>query len=230
MIYAVSDFHGCYDKYKALLEKLNLQPEDRLYVLGDVVDRGPDGLKILLDMVKRENVTLLRGNHDETAALILGSALDENCRIKVPGAEEAVAMWLSDGGMPTLEQFFRTLGAEEQKAVLNYIENAPEYAVINVNGKNHLLAHSIPEIEDFEALGGMRGLDSMDFSFNETDYDACYDENVVMVSGHTPTWLIDPACKGRIWKGNNHIAIDCGAVFGNPLGCICLTTGKEFYV
>ena len=40
MTYAVSDIHGCYDKYKALLEKLDLKEDDRLYVLGDVVDRS----------------------------------------------------------------------------------------------------------------------------------------------------------------------------------------------
>ena len=34
----------------------------------------------------------------------------------------------------------------------------------------------------------------------------------------------------RIYKKNNHIAIDCGAVYGNRLGCICLDTMEEFYV
>lgn len=40
MIYVVSDIHGCYDKYQELLKKLNLGPDDTLYVLGDVIDRG----------------------------------------------------------------------------------------------------------------------------------------------------------------------------------------------
>ena len=229
MIYAISDIHGAFDKYQALLEKLNLQPDDRLYVLGDVVDRGPDGPKILLDMMKRDNVTFIRGNHDESAAIILGSVLDENARLKVPEAAETVALWLTDGGEPTLRQYFLELAADERKSVLDYVKKAPQYALLRIDGKVHLLAHSIPEIRDFNAQGGMRGLDAMDFSFNRADYGVCYDENVVMVSGHTPTGLIDPACKGRIWKGNNHIAIDCGAGYGYPLGCICLTTGEEYY-
>ena len=49
------------------------------------------------------------------------------------------------------------------------------------------------------------------------------------MTGHTPTGLIEKASAGRIYRKNNHIAIDCGAVFGNPLGCICLDTGEEFY-
>ena len=54
--------------------------------------------------------------------------------------------------------------------------------------------------------------------------------DAVIVTGHTPTGFIDPDYTGRIWKGNNHIAIDCGAVFGNPLGYICLDTMEEIYV
>jgi serine/threonine protein phosphatase 1 len=114
--------------------------------------------------------------------------------------------------------------------MLSYIRNSPRYALLEIGGKKYLLAHSIPEIEDFRALGGMQGLDRMDFTFNETDYDCVYDENVIMVSGHSPTGLIDPAFAGRILRRNNHIAIDCGAVFGYPMGCLCLETGEEFYV
>ena len=51
MIYVMSDIHGCYDKYKKMLEKIALSEEDTLYLLGDVVDRGEHGMKILLDIL-----------------------------------------------------------------------------------------------------------------------------------------------------------------------------------
>ena len=50
MIYTISDIHGCYDKYQELLRTIHFSPDDTLYVLGDVIDRGPDGFKTLLDM------------------------------------------------------------------------------------------------------------------------------------------------------------------------------------
>ena len=62
MTYVVSDIHGCYDKYRELLRVIQLQPDDTLYVLGDVIDRGPDGFKILLDMAQRPNVVGLLGD------------------------------------------------------------------------------------------------------------------------------------------------------------------------
>ena len=231
MIYAVSDIHGCYDKYKKLLEKLDLKEDDRLYVLGDVVDRGPDGPKILLDMMKRENVVFLLGNHDEAMELVLHDLRGEDPKLlHDEGALDVLDLWLKDGGVPTLLQFDSELTNREQNLVLRYIRKARKYALLEINGVKHLLAHSIPAYGDYLLDGGMDGLESMDFTFNDTDYDTCYDPEVIMVSGHSPTGLIDPAYDGRILKRNNHIAIDCGAVFGYPLGCICLDTGEEIYV
>lgn len=47
-ICVVSDIHGCYDEYLALVGKASFGG-DILYLLGDIIDRGPKGLKILLD-------------------------------------------------------------------------------------------------------------------------------------------------------------------------------------
>ena len=44
MTYAMSDLHGCYDKYKKMLEKIHFGEDDTLYILGDVVDRGDGGI------------------------------------------------------------------------------------------------------------------------------------------------------------------------------------------
>ena len=53
MRYIVSDIHGCYDQYQMLLEKIQFSEEDELYVLGDVVDRGPEpSRKLLHHMMK----------------------------------------------------------------------------------------------------------------------------------------------------------------------------------
>ena len=71
MTYVMSDLHGCYEAYRSMLEKIHFGMDDTLYILGDTVDRGPDGMKLLLDMMERHNVTVLRGNHDHTAWLML---------------------------------------------------------------------------------------------------------------------------------------------------------------
>ena len=71
MIYAMSDLHGCYDKYIKMLEKIRFNENDTLYILGDIVDRGDGGIKILQDMMTRRNVFCIRGNHDYLAYRLL---------------------------------------------------------------------------------------------------------------------------------------------------------------
>ena len=53
MIYVMSDLHGEYDKYLAMLKKIKFSDADELYILGDVVDRGKKPVEILQDMSMR---------------------------------------------------------------------------------------------------------------------------------------------------------------------------------
>lgn len=47
MIYVMSDIHGEYEKYIKMLELINFSDEDELYILGDIVDRGKEPVKVL---------------------------------------------------------------------------------------------------------------------------------------------------------------------------------------
>ena len=46
-VYVVSDLHGQYDLFVRGLERIGFSGADKLYVIGDAIDRGPDGIKIL---------------------------------------------------------------------------------------------------------------------------------------------------------------------------------------
>lgn len=68
--YTLTDVHGCSDTLKALvLGQLHLQKQDELYILGDLVNKGPDS-KGVIDFIvhlqkQHYNVQCLRGNHDQ---------------------------------------------------------------------------------------------------------------------------------------------------------------------
>ncbi len=63
--YAVGDIQGCFDALQRLLRRVRFSPRDRLWLAGDLVNRGPDSLAVLRwarSMGGR--VTAVLGNHD----------------------------------------------------------------------------------------------------------------------------------------------------------------------
>ena len=104
MTYVMSDLHGCYDKYAQMLEKIGFGEDDTLYILGDVIDRGPDGIKILLDMMGRKNVIPVIGNHESLALSSLKLIRDgasEEALLK----KRAYCLWMLSDGEPTAAAF-----------------------------------------------------------------------------------------------------------------------------
>lgn len=63
-VYILADIHGMYDKFMRMLDKINMTDEDILYVLGDMVDRGPHPIKVVQKIMNMKNVRTLIGNHD----------------------------------------------------------------------------------------------------------------------------------------------------------------------
>lgn len=64
--YCVSDVHGRYDLLMQGLNELSFNhKKDKLYILGDVCNIGPDSLKIYDFILNNQNsITLIKGNHD----------------------------------------------------------------------------------------------------------------------------------------------------------------------
>jgi Calcineurin-like phosphoesterase. len=113
---AISDIHGCAETLRVLLaERLQVQPSDEVYLLGDYLDRGPDS-KGVLDLIMAyqragHQLTCLRGNHE---AMLL-KALDD---------PDSHALWAYvNGGLATLESFGVAEANEIPKYYLDFIRN-----------------------------------------------------------------------------------------------------------
>ena len=66
MIHLIGDLQGCCDAFDRLLDTLDFSPSrDRLYLLGDLVNRGPASRGVLRRLVALgDSATCLLGNHD----------------------------------------------------------------------------------------------------------------------------------------------------------------------
>jgi serine/threonine protein phosphatase 1 len=60
---AIGDIHGCYLEFAELLSRIAPGKDDRIVLLGDLINRGPDSRKVI-DLAKEARATALLGNHE----------------------------------------------------------------------------------------------------------------------------------------------------------------------
>lgn len=235
MIYVCSDIHGRYDLYRALLARLSLKSSDTLYILGDVIDRGRDGIKILQDMMERPNVVPILGNHEFTAAVCLPWLLEEVTDESIAALDEtslaALQEWLCNGGGPTLREL-RALTQEQRQEVLDYLREMELYAEVEAGGREYVLVHA--GLEHFDSDKPLEDYELSDFLFCRPRPEQNYYEDRYLIYGHTPTRLLRKQLgempSDTIFRRGNQIAMDCGCGFDGPLGCLCLDTLEEIYI
>lgn len=236
MIYAVSDIHGRYDKYRELLKRLDLGPDDTLYILGDAIDRGPDGFKILLDMASRPNVVGMMGNHEAMAISALPAILRCVCKDKkrITGDElEAIDLWFYNGGESSLDDFLR-LNGDEKQLVWDYMNALSLYRELAVGDRKFVLLHG--GLENFSPSRPLSDYAQNEILWCRPEQNTAYYPDKYVVFGHTPVQLLDMEngsldAPAKIYRKGNLVDIDCGCVFGDgKLGCLCLDTMEEIYV
>ena len=214
--YVMSDIHGDYDKFKKMMKKINFNTEkDKLYVLGDAIDRGPDGLKIIEEIRNSENgsIEMLLGNHEHMMLLFYTK-------------EDHEFDWHNNGGLSTHEKFIEQ--SDQYKAdLLKYLKDLELYKVID----NFVLVHGgfyIPGYECTldEAISNSSKEDFlMDREFFISNKKI---SDHTIISGHTSTISLG---KKRIIHKEGKILIDCGCGLKNGrLACLRLEDLKEYYV
>jgi len=60
---AIGDIHGCHEEFAELLSLLELKADDRLILLGDLVNRGPDSHRVI-ELARAHRAISLLGNHE----------------------------------------------------------------------------------------------------------------------------------------------------------------------
>lgn len=232
MIYVMSDLHGMVDKYKMMLEKLNLQPEDALFVLGDVIDKGEDGIRILADMRYRSNIYPVLGEHEYFAKKLLPVFEDadskEECESLLTDETKGLYdLWMMSGGEPTLEGFLN-LSGEDRESIIDYLGEFEPYEQVEAAGRSYVLVHA--GINGFAPQKALDDYEEQDFISKPSDLSKVYFKNSFLVSGHIPTADLSRDGKARVISKNHQLRIDCGAYEGGKLAAVCLDTLKVYYV
>lgn len=238
-IYVCSDIHGLKDRYDRMIQAIT--PMDTLYVLGDVIDRGKDGIAILLDIMKRDNVIMLLGNHEYMMKQYYEALHDDtmnNYQI-----HDVINRWERNHCSPTRDAFDQ-LPEHLQKEVLDYIDAMPVViADLCIDNDMFYLVHGCPVTLLKEGSWTRKellekGYEIEDFVWNRVMEKEDYFDDRTVIIGHTPTLYYSSKQPYRIWTGDESlhdadlINIDCGCAAndqGTQLALLCLDRREVQY-
>ncbi|WP_308737464.1 metallophosphoesterase family protein [Paenibacillus sp. PCH8] len=232
----MSDIHGCYDEFNALLQHVDYNPiQDELILLGDYVDRGPSSKQVIeqiMELHQKHHIIVLKGNHDA----MMVKALNHD-------VEEYDQHWIRNGGLQTIASYL-DLTYDEQQIDWNAFTEAKKW--IRTHYEHHLrfleqlpLVYEIPgyifvhaginpDIEDW------RSQSERDFIWiRESFYSRPTRVTETVVFGHTPVKHLHD--QTGIWFDPNRdkIGIDGGCAYGAQLNLLEINEDgslQSFYV
>lgn len=230
MIYVTSDLHGYpLAKFQELLAKANFSQEDFCFILGDVIDRGPESVKLLEWIMLQTNIQLILGNHE--AMLLSCSFLFDLFRgrsLEELGEENTSLLlsWLENGGGPTLKELSE-MEPERVLLIEDYLRDAPLYDVVSVKDRDYLLVHS--GLGNFDPQKALSHYTPEELLWTRPNLTDTYFQKITTVFGHTPTLFYGQEYSGKAIVTPTWIDIDTGAACGGAPMLLRLDDLKEFY-
>lgn len=221
VIYVVSDIHGRYDKWQELLHTIKPTWADTIYVLGDTIDRGPEGLKTLLEMADMPNVIHLLGNHESMLMSVLPmllAYLTDEVVSDLDQSSNAIAMlanYMANGGETTADELSR-LDAIERKKIRVYILSMGAFEEIEVRDKTYLLVHA--GLDNFAPEKPLEEYDLHDFLWVRHDVRKRYYPDKTVVFGHTPTRKIRQKYGIGVGAGTGDMCVNSQTDLGIRMG------------
>lgn len=225
MRYVVSDIHGDFDLLVKYLKKVNFNSNDILYVLGDVLDKGKDIVKLidLLFHKLKNNCVVIAGNHEYDFSKYVKILISDNLD------DETILKKVQD-----YLQIEEPISFEDIETILNlpfYVEEEEFIMVhsgVSFDIKGRLKALSETPIE--ELVYNRR--------FKNTDF--LIDIGKCVFFGHTPTSYVCGKPKILIYKKDKTIGkslkdyykihLDTGNYLSGVLGGFCIDTLSVDYV
>lgn len=233
-IICVGDTHGCLNELHELLAKVEWNPaEDRLILVGDLVDRGPDSVGVVR-WARENKIEIVRGNHDDRYV-----KLHKKMKWHSLNPKNVKPRWLVD--YPERVAIYEGLSEEDHE----FLANAP--TSIWLHGLNTVVVHagflpgkSMADQEDntmmhvrflYDRTTGLTAahLDAKNGyiqPLNSFFWAERYTEPYDVIYGHH-VWDLNEIKIHKNGKGATCYGIDTGAVFGGMLTALVLTPGKE---
>lgn len=227
---AISDIHGCVHELNELLIRMKYTPSrDRLILLGDYVDRGPDSrgtVERVMELV-HQGAIALRGNHDQRLV-----------DLALHGDEHTIHKFMMHGGLATTSSYLGeavlpsewTFGSEasirkleslrellngEYAEHIDFLRQLPLYA----EDERHLYVHAGIH-PDYS--GNWREQPEHEFMYvKEPFWGNRTGLTQRVLFGHTRA--VELHGRSSVWFSSDKIGIDGGCAYGQQLNGIEIT-------
>lgn len=200
--FVIGDIHGCAATLRRLVDgALHAAAEDRIYLLGDLIDRGPDSrgvLDYLFELRGRGvSVCSVRGNHEE----MFLQAVDHHT---------GLGLWIVNGGQATLESFQADGPGDVPRRYRDLLASFPHYILLD----DFVIVHAGLNFESSDPFS-----DTGAMLWTRSPF---VDRGRIggrrLVCGHTP--VSRARLEASLESGK--IMLDNGCVFGGLPGTGCL--------
>ena len=142
-IHFFGDIHSCYDEFRILWDKMNIDKEkDFIVFVGDYFDRGPkavETLEKLFEIKKEYNSLFLMGNHEEPLRFYKELYEDFN---------KVLIDWIQEFALPKIEECSKIAMAQKEQNAEPCIETDEK---LNIILKEYLKKRSYRNIDNFKA-------------------------------------------------------------------------------
>ncbi len=258
--YYIGDVHGCLEALQRLLQKINFnQKEDKLFFVGDLVNRGIDSLGVLRLVKSLENAIVVLGNHDLHLLAYYYGVIKNR---RKPGFEKIIAAEDAE----ELTSWLRSLP-------ILYVDNKLKYAMVHAGippqwsldqaqqyaGELEAVLRGDNVVSFLENMYGdtpnswhesMQGYDRLRYITNAfTRMRHCNQQGDLELGNTTVNTNQDGYAPWFQWRDDdflilfghwaslncastneNCIALDSGCVYGNCLTAYCLETAERISV
>jgi len=188
----IGDVHGHYDTLITLLEEIAPTGDDKIYFLGDLIDRGPKSAQVV-EFVKQSGYQCLLGNHEQMLLDILGDG-------EIYGP--ALQAWLYSGGHSTVNSYGED-GVRQDH--IEWMRTLPTYLDLGDIWLVHAGVHPRMSLEEQS---------SEQFCWIREEFHTInkpYFPDKLIITGHTITFTMPGVLPGKLAQGRGWLDIDTGA-------------------
>lgn len=224
MKYVISDIHGEYELFLALMRRIGFSASDELYLCGDFIDKGDGSVQLIRWLLSKPNVYCIRGNHEEAFLSYYYSLMRDT----------------EDYGevLERLKDYIKGDGQLLDWDIIEWLEALPYY----IEADSFICVHAGVPLDENNEIPPLGDVPTGQLLYNRRfkNPDVLPRSEKCVFFGHTATECVSskPAIiaykrsgrEGKNIKDYIKIHLDTGVFTSGRLGCFCIDSCTAVYV